>query len=245
MQAVGYVRVSTERTQGADGNGAEAQRDRLQAAAAERGWDLELVTEVASAGTMRKRPELLALLERLDRGELQALVVTKVDRLARSVADVAHLAQRADANGWALVVLDLGLDTSTPAGRFVLQTMASVAELERALISQRTREGLAVVRKRGKRLGRPVQLPAQVRERIVAERAEGATLTAIADRLTAEGVPTAQGGQRWYASTVRKVLLGVWADAEAARLAELERDRLAQLVTEVVLAAETAPVVAA
>jgi DNA invertase Pin-like site-specific DNA recombinase len=219
MQAVGYVRVSTERTQGADGNGAEGQRDRLAAAAAERGWELELVTEVASAGTMRKRPELLALLERLDRGELQALVVTKVDRLARSVGDVAHLAQRAEANGWALVVLDLGLDTSTPAGRFVLQTMANVAELERALISQRTREGLAVVRKRGKRLGRPVQLAQAVRERIVAERAEGGpegTLQAIADRLTAEGVPTAQGGVRWYPSTVRKVLLSVQADQVVA-----------------------------
>jgi len=216
MQAVGYVRVSTERTQGADGNGAEDQRDRLTAAAAERGWELELVTEVASAGTMRKRPELLALLERLDRGELQALVVTKVDRLARSVGDMAALAQRADANGWALVVLDLGLDTSTPAGRFVLQTMANVAELERALISQRTKDALAVVRKRGKRLGRPVQLAQAVRERIVAMRAEGASLQAIADRLTAEGVPTAQGGVRWYPSTVRKVLLSVQADQVVA-----------------------------
>jgi DNA invertase Pin-like site-specific DNA recombinase len=222
MQAVGYVRVSTE-VQGGDGNGAEGQRDRLAAAAAERGWELELVTEVASAGTMRKRPELLALLERLDRGELQALVVTKVDRLARSVGDVAHLAQRAEANGWALVVLDLGLDTSTPAGRFVLQTMANVAELERALISQRTREAMAVVRKRGKRLGRPVQLAQAVRERIVANRAEGATLQAIADQLTAEGVPTARGGARWYPSTVRKVLLSVTEDEQAAVRAEAHR----------------------
>jgi DNA invertase Pin-like site-specific DNA recombinase len=97
--------------------------------------------------------------------------------------------------------------------------MANVAELERALISQRTREGLAVVRKRGKRLGRPVQLAQVVRERIVAERAKGgpgATLQAIADRLTAEGVPTAQGGVRWYPSTVRKVLLSVQADQVVA-----------------------------
>jgi DNA invertase Pin-like site-specific DNA recombinase len=94
--------------------------------------------------------------------------------------------------------------------------MANVAELERALISQRTKDALAVVRKRGKRLGRPVQLAQAVRERIVAERAEGASLQAIADRLTAEGVPTAQGGVRWYPSTVRKVLLSVQADQVVA-----------------------------
>jgi DNA invertase Pin-like site-specific DNA recombinase len=221
MRAVGYVRVSTE-VQGADGNGAEWQRDRLTAAAAERGWELELVTEVASAGSMRKRTELAGLLERLDAGEAEALVVTKVDRLARNVLDVAKLAQRAEAKGWALVVLELGLDTSTPAGRFVLQTMANVAELERELIRQRTRESMAVVRKRGKRLGRPVELPAAVRERIVAERAGGATLQAIADRLTADGVPTARGG-KWHPVTVRNVVLSVAEDAEARARAELYR----------------------
>ncbi len=84
--------------------------------------------------------------------------------------------------------------------------LATFAQFERRLIGQRTREALAAKRASGVQLGRPVSLPAAVRERIAAERKAGRSLAAIAHMLNAEHVPTAQGGRQWWPSTVRAVL---------------------------------------
>jgi DNA invertase Pin-like site-specific DNA recombinase len=84
--------------------------------------------------------------------------------------------------------------------------LATFAQFERRLIGQRTREAPAQKRAQGVRLGRPRTLSAAVRRRIHKSRAAGDTLTAIAEALNREGVPTAQGGLRWHASTVRAVL---------------------------------------
>jgi DNA invertase Pin-like site-specific DNA recombinase len=84
--------------------------------------------------------------------------------------------------------------------------LATFAQFERRLIGQRTREALAVKRASGVRLGRPVSLPAAVRERIASERRAGRSLAAIAESLNAQQVPTAQGGRQCWASTVRAVL---------------------------------------
>jgi DNA invertase Pin-like site-specific DNA recombinase len=90
----------------------------------------------------------------------------------------------------------------------MVNMMASVAQLERKIIGQRTRDALAVKRAQGVRLGRPSTLSLAVVERIVRGHAAGVSKNAIATALTAEGVPTAHGGVRWYASTVSKVLQG-------------------------------------
>jgi DNA invertase Pin-like site-specific DNA recombinase len=84
--------------------------------------------------------------------------------------------------------------------------IASVAQWERRIIGQRTAEGLAVKRAQGVKLGRPRTLPESVRLRIKRMHERGMSMSAIADKLTADGVPTAHGGKRWYASTVRSVL---------------------------------------
>jgi DNA invertase Pin-like site-specific DNA recombinase len=96
-----------------------------------------------------------------------------------------------------------------------LSMFASVARFERDRISERTREALAVKRAQGVRLGRPSTLSLDVVTRIVAEHEAGSSLRAIADSLTVDGIPTAQGGLAWYASTVRKVLTGQQARAMA------------------------------
>jgi DNA invertase Pin-like site-specific DNA recombinase len=86
--------------------------------------------------------------------------------------------------------------------------LSAVAQFERRLIGQRTRDALAVAKAQGVRLGRPQVLRADVVTRIVSERRAGRTMQAIADSLNADGVPTAQGGSQWWPSTVAKVLSG-------------------------------------
>ena len=84
--------------------------------------------------------------------------------------------------------------------------MATFAQFERRLIGARTKDALAIKRSQGVRLGRPRTLGQHVVDRIVAQRAGGASLRVIADALNEESVPTAQGGALWHASTVRAVL---------------------------------------
>lgn len=206
-QVVGYIRVSTDEQAGS-GLGLEAQRSAIVAEAQRRGWELAAIHEDAGASgkSMEKRPALAEALEAVQSGQAGALVVAKLDRLSRSLLDFASLMEQSRRQGWALVALDLGVDTTTPAGEMVANVMATFAQFERRLIGERTRSALAVRKAQGVKLGRPRSLPDEVVERIRAEREAGATLAAIADRLTAEDVATAQGGARWYPSTVRAVL---------------------------------------
>jgi DNA invertase Pin-like site-specific DNA recombinase len=114
---------------------------------------------------------------------------------------------RSRRENWAIVALDLGVDTTTPSGEMMANVLAVFAHFERRLIGQRTREALAVKKTQpGVHLGRPRLLPQNVRRRIRLLREGGMTLAAIAETLNAEEVATAQGGRRWYPSTVRAVL---------------------------------------
>ena len=134
-----------------------------------------------------------------------ALVVSRLDRLSRSTKDFATLMERAQRRGWAPVVLDLGVDATTPAGELVASVMVSVAQWERRTVAARTREALAAKKAQGAKRGRPRSLPAATRRRIVRMRERGRTFREIADTFNAQGVSTAQGGARWYASTVHQV----------------------------------------
>jgi hypothetical protein len=97
--------------------------------------------------------------------------------------DFTGLMARAQQQGWALVALDCAVDTTTPAGEAMAHVLATFAQFERRLISQRTKDALAVKRAAGKRLGRPPTLPRAVERRIARERKAGRALTEIADRL--------------------------------------------------------------
>ena len=205
MTVYGYLRVSTAE-QARSGYGMDAQRTTIAAEADRRGWAVEWVEDNGESGSVPpgERPALGPVLDRLDRGDV--LVAAKLDRLGRSALDVLTLAQQADTEGWSLVILDLGLDSTTPVGKFVLTNLAGVAELERGLIRQRTREALAAAQRRGVRVGRPSKTPPEVVARVVEARERGDTLQSIADALTADAVPTTRGGARWHPSTVRSVL---------------------------------------
>lgn len=214
VRAIGYLRVSTGE-QVESGAGLAAQRAALTDRADREGWALELAADEGLSGKDMRRPALADALARLAAGDADVLVAAKLDRVSRSVADFARLLERANAEGWRLVLLDLGVDTSTPAGEFVANTIANSAQYERRLIGQRTREGLAAKRAAGVRLGRPGGIPAEILGRMIERADAGASLVTIARELTEDGVPTARGGAKWYPSTVRAALGS--QDAQALR----------------------------
>lgn len=206
-RAIGYVRVSTDE-QHASGGGLAAQRAAITSECERRGWTLvRIMGEDAGASSATlKRAGLQGALLELDAGRADVLVVAKLDRLSRSVAQGAQVMEQAQRCGWSLVALDFGLDTTTPAGEMVANVILSTAQYERRLIGQRTRDALAAKRAAGVRLGRPQALPDSTVARIVAKRSAELSLRTIAAGLTADGVPTARGGAVWQASSVKAVL---------------------------------------
>ncbi|WP_341271760.1 recombinase family protein [Mycobacterium lehmannii] len=210
-----YLRVSTDE-QVTSGAGLDAQRAAISAEADRRGWTVVSwhADEGISGGKgIEHRPGLAAAVAAVELGNAAGLLAAKLDRISRSVLDTAKLMERARRGGWELVTCDLAIDTSTPAGEATASMMAVFSQLERRLISQRTREALAIKRSQGVRLGRPSALPVAVVTRIVTARLAGTSLRAIAAELTADAIPTATGG-RWHASTVRVVI----ESQEATRL---------------------------
>lgn len=145
---IGYARVST------DDQNLDAQTDALKVAGAGK------IFADRISGSRRTRPELDKLLEQLRDGDV--VTVTKYDRLARSLKDLLEIVEAIRDRGAGFRSLAEDIDTTTPAGRLVFHVFASIAQFERERISERTREGLAAARKRGRIGGRPPALsPAQ------------------------------------------------------------------------------------
>ena len=143
----GYARVST-RGQQRDGNGLDAQREALMAAGCAE------VAEEAYTGTTVDRPVLDSLLSTLVEGD--TLVVSKPDRIARTTVDGCRLVRDLIDRGVAVRVLNMGTLDNTPVGKMMVSVMFAMAEFERDMIVQRTREGREVARQRdGYREGRP------------------------------------------------------------------------------------------
>lgn len=204
-RAIGYVRVSTSE-QGESGLGLKAQTAAIQAACEQRGWELvEVREEVKSGKRADNRPVLRDVLAALRRGEAEAVVVAKLDRLSRSVVDAGRLLEEARKRGFNIVALDLGLDLSTPTGELVANVLAAVAQWERRMIGQRTSEALQVKIAAGwKSPAWEARVPRATRRRIVKMAEAGMSQRAITDRLNADGVLAV--GRRWHRGTVIRVL---------------------------------------
>lgn len=148
---IGYARVST------DAQNLDAQTDALTAAGAGK-----IFAEKIS-GAKLDRPELSRMLDQLRDGDV--VTVAKYDRLARSLKDLLEIVEAIGQCGAGFRSLGEDIDTTTPAGRLVFHVFASIAQFERERISERTKEGLAAARKRGRVGGRPPALsPAQKAE---------------------------------------------------------------------------------
>jgi DNA invertase Pin-like site-specific DNA recombinase len=143
MSPIGYARVSTRE----DRQLLDRQLDALRSAGCERIFDDRMT------GIQADRPGLNACLDHLRTGDV--LVVLDLDRLGRRARDLIGLIEDLEKRGIAFKALNSPMDTTTPAGRAFLQIQAAFAEMERNLIRQRVKEGLAAARARGRRGGRP------------------------------------------------------------------------------------------
>jgi DNA invertase Pin-like site-specific DNA recombinase len=151
MRVALYARVSTLR-----GQHSEVQLVELREYITRRGWRVvgEYVDEGIS-GARERRPELDRLWSDCRKRKVDAVVVYRYDRFARSLRQLVNALEEFRALGIDFVSLHEGVDTSTPNGRLVFGIFASIAEFERELIRSRVRSGLAAAKARGKRLGRP------------------------------------------------------------------------------------------
>lgn len=208
--AILYSRVSTQ-LQVNDGVSLDVQERQLRQAAELAGFtEVELVKEEGRSGkSITGRPALTSALKRLDAGEAQALFVTRIDRLARSTKDFLNVIDRANANGWRLVMLDLNLDTASYQGRFVVTIMSALAEMERGIIAERQKDVHRDRRARGivwgVDMGPMNKTPDDLKSRITSLRSSGLSYQKIADRLNQEEIPT-QNQRKWYPTTVKNLL---------------------------------------
>ncbi len=202
--ALGYTIVAAQ---------GEAERDRLreeakliQGACQEHGLVLgKLVRDLEShPGPDLGRPGLSYVLARLAAKEYGCLVVTRLDRLTRSAANLGTLMGMLSERGARLIVIDIGLDTGTADGRIAAEALVTVGGLDQKKIEERTRNGLEAARSVRRSSGRPaVADRPSLKQRIADMRASGMTLQAIADTLNDEGVPTVRGGAEWRPSSVQ------------------------------------------
>src|SRR5450755_1480108 len=220
MRAIGYTRVSTDK-QADRGVSLDAQTEKIRAMALVH--DAELIDIIVEAGESAKslnRPGMQRLLALVDAGDVQAVIVAKLDRLTRSVKDLCELLERFERKGVALVSVAESLDTGSAAGRLVLNIMAAVSQWEREAIGERTRDALSHKRSQGERVGNiafgsrlagdgqhlePDPAEQAALEEIRRLRSQGTTLRGIAMALNHRAFRTRRG-TAWRLESVARIL---------------------------------------
>ena len=210
-EAFGYVRVST-REQGRSGLGLDAQRDTIERFAKAEGFTVTKFVEEVQSGkgwdALERRPILAALLREARKLKLP-VIVSKVDRLSRNVAFGSAILESP--------VRFLAAEAGANADKFNLHIRMVLAEKERKRIADRTREALAMAKRRGRKLGnlrslKMARTQGHLTQKLQADafavstlpiieayQRQGFTLRQIADEMNKRGIPTARGGQ-WFAS---------------------------------------------
>lgn len=207
MRAIGYIRVSTDK-QEQFGYSLEAQEQKVRAMAVVQGVELvDVIVDAESAKSLR-RDGMARLLELVDSGAVNAVIIAKLDRLTRSVKDLAELLERFSKRNVSLVSVAESLDTGSAAGRLVMNIMASVSQWEREAIAERTRDAMSHKRANGQCVGNiPFgyrlakdgrQLEEDAAEQNILGRmrrmkADGYTTRQIAEELNRQGYVTRRG----------------------------------------------------
>lgn len=218
MKAVGYIRVSTDE-QANEGVSLDNQRKRIEAFCIAKDWTLvDVYEDAGKSGKDLKRDGIQRLLTDAKAGKFDIVVIYKLDRLTRSVKDLGYLIELFDKHGIAFSSVSDNFDTTTANGRLVLNILGSVAQWERDIIVERTREALKYKKEKGDYLG-TVPLGYDIVDGELQERSDelaivryakklragGYSFGKIAGTLNGDGVPTKRGG-KWYRSTVSYLL---------------------------------------
>jgi DNA invertase Pin-like site-specific DNA recombinase len=208
MRAIGYIRVSTDK-QAISAFRWKRNREKVRAMAVVQGAELaEILVDAGESAKSLDRPGMERLLGLVDAKAVDVVIIAKLDRLTRSVKDLAELLERFTKHGVTLVSVAESLDTSTAAGRLVLNIMTAVSQWEREAIGERTRDAMRHKRANGERVGtipfgfRMAEdgstLVEDAAEQAVLARmrelkAAGRTVREIADELNRQGYTTRRG----------------------------------------------------
>src|SRR5271168_2275515 len=153
MKALGYVRVSTDK-QADRGVSLEAQAEKIRAMAVVHNAELlDIIVDGGESAKSLNRPGMTRLLALVDAGEVQTVIIAKLDPVNRSVKGFCTLLERFTRRGVALVSVAESLDTGSAAGRLVLNIMTAVSQWEREAIGERTRDAMSHKRSQGRRVG--------------------------------------------------------------------------------------------
>lgn len=166
MSRIGYARVSST------GQSLEVQLEKLSKAQCDR------IYQEKRSGRTAERPEFQACMNYLREGD--TLVITRLDRLARSVVHLAQISKRFQQESIDFLVLDQNIDTSTSTGRLMFNMLASIAEFENDLRTERQAEGIAKAKENGVKFGRPPKLTDAKCEEIYSRRMSGVTIGQLA-----------------------------------------------------------------
>jgi site-specific DNA recombinase len=218
MKAIGYIRVSTDE-QAKDGFSLEAQAEKVRAYATAKGWDLKGIIEDERSAKDLNRPGIQKIIKGCQGKDFEVVIICKLDRMTRNVRDLGYLVQDIfEKSGVAFSSIADNFDTTTANGKLVLNILGSVAQWERDIISERTKEVLThkrlVKRERagvvplgydladnGRNLI-PNRKELEVVRQVKAFRNRGWSYGRIAKHLNHLGAPTKRGGQ-WRAWTVQ------------------------------------------
>jgi site-specific DNA recombinase len=217
-KVIGYIRVSTDKQDISPA----IQRTKLEAYCTVKDWTLsDTIEDLAQCSATLKRPGMQRLLAMIEAGEVETVIVYKLDRLTRSVADLDTLVKLFERKGVALVSLQESLDATTATGRLMMNLLASVSQWEREVIGERTKDAMRHLRSEGKSTGGDapygwtlgpdgVHLEVNPKEQdaIFAARElreQGHSLRAIAQQLVEQG-HRPRKGNAWHPETVKHLL---------------------------------------
>jgi DNA invertase Pin-like site-specific DNA recombinase len=218
VRAVTYRAVSAD-AQAVSGLALDAQQEELDAAVEARGWRLVAPLIDGAASVELAPADRLALSEAftiLRNHDADVLMVPGFDHVCRSVGDLLDLLGLAERSEFGIVALDSGVDTTVPGSRRTAVAVAGVlAAWHRRTIAERTRAALSAKKAGGGRLGRPIQLPQELRHRVDELRLQGRSIAKVADALNQEG-RTQGNGAPWTRSAVQRVLRSLQLDQMAS-----------------------------
>lgn len=221
MKTAGYVRISSDQQK--DGVSIESQKSKIVAYCEVKDLDLvEIVEDIAiSAKNLKGRPGALRLIEMARKGDVQAIVAYKLDRLFRNTVEALETTQQLDKWGVDFHSISESISTKSPMGKFFFTLLAALGQMERELIGERTRAALAHKRLNGQKCGGLTPygyraeggklMPDDTEQKAIAHMREwrggqaGVSLAEVCQRLTNAQILTRTGGA-WTPETVRRIL---------------------------------------